>query len=500
MYNQFVPPVVSDVLSSQSDWENNRMGVLGGDGGIDYGSVRFPLDRSHYSLQSEGHGSMIPNIERDIQSWIRFAQFPSVANAFPIFEINPLAQLHFLEHNALLGGLSAYRGSVGLPFENFKRTDSHHNAADANQNQVDSRQICRSKYETEIAIRVGAGPPCLALGLLLIGIAIWTAGDRDHRIREWACGCSGLALLSRGLAALCLPSHYNCDDYDNDNNASYPFPHGNTVTQKYRLSRCGLRFLATAIETLKLRSIEVASREAVGRAINVAVCHLNKETRVLPVGPHFGIISDQLVVGKFNWRGGCYRKVFWVGDNVDFVISPLRRFGSTAKVHFYDWFQCGSASNILNNNSSFGINILVWLFGYRWRRELNRQSRNLRCPSIGQLLLCSSSGYAHPVNLVSGYTGIDDGGNSRSPCPSRYPPLGGLLAFLFSTAPFFNISWKPDFPTNFGWFILSLFLSFLAGTYAVCTLTEYFFNCFEPVGNGTKWISPVQSRDTVTQK
>jgi|SRR5579863_1901832 len=124
----------------------------------------------------------------------------------------------------------------GLSFQNIESTNSHDDSADANQNKVDIRQICGGKYETEVAIRTGLGPPCLVLRLVLIGVAIWRSHDRNHRVGEWVCGCSSLAVFACSLAALCLPSYYDCDDYDGGSGANNPLCHANTVTQKYLLT------------------------------------------------------------------------------------------------------------------------------------------------------------------------------------------------------------------------------------------------------------------------
>ncbi len=116
---------------------------------------------------------------------------------------------------------------LSLPFQNFQRTDSHGNATNSNQNEVDSWQTCRSKYATEIGVRMGAGPACLVLGLLLIGTAILTADE--HRVRGRACGCTGLALLIYSVAVLCLQTYYDCGDYDSDGRPYNRFQHANTV-------------------------------------------------------------------------------------------------------------------------------------------------------------------------------------------------------------------------------------------------------------------------------
>jgi IS1 family transposase len=107
----------------------------------------------------------------------------------------------------------------------------------SDQNKVDRRHVCGDKYLAEVAIRLGAGPFCLIWGIMLIFVAIISAGDSNYRVREWICGLSGLALLACSFAAICLPTYYNCGDERESRDANEPLLHSsNTVPRKYLLT------------------------------------------------------------------------------------------------------------------------------------------------------------------------------------------------------------------------------------------------------------------------
>ncbi len=151
-------------------------------------------------------------------------------------DLNPRSFFIDRKGDTVLGGRRSLISGTSLGFKKFKRTKGYSNATHSNQNEVNSWKVCRSRHAAEIAIRVGFGPACLVWGLLLLAVAIWTIGDRKHRIRGELCMWGGWVFLILSFAAICLPTYYNCDDYDNNSRTSSDLQHSNTVPHKYLLT------------------------------------------------------------------------------------------------------------------------------------------------------------------------------------------------------------------------------------------------------------------------
>ncbi len=128
----------------------------------------------------------------------------------------------------------AFNRRICLLLNGDKRSYAYNDAAYAEDYQINGGQVCGSQYAAEVGVHIGAGPGCLISGLFLFyGADSVGVSSRYRNI----CCLGGCASVCFSLAAICLPTYYNCDENGDANDRPHPSFHGpNTVPQQYLLT------------------------------------------------------------------------------------------------------------------------------------------------------------------------------------------------------------------------------------------------------------------------
>ena len=159
----------------------------------------------------------VNNVEIDAQFGMTLKRF--FFGQIPLGHINPLGLLQ----------CDARLHDFRLLFNSFQRPNANDDAPKTQNDEINSWEVCRSKYAAEVGIRIGAGPILLVWGLLLFYIA---KGRWRH-----LCYLGSFAFVCGSLTAICLRTYYDCDKNGDGGNGPHPSSHGsNTVPHKYFLT------------------------------------------------------------------------------------------------------------------------------------------------------------------------------------------------------------------------------------------------------------------------